>query len=622
MRPKVYRTLQPFWGNPKARVWLAFGLIAIVATFVLNVTKLRMRSMKNNLAKNMLVQNMDTASSIAKLDSDLNLSIFSQIQTVTIRTVNDFKIRDTKSMHVPRPRVCLLNASICSYSEDLISFALNRTRCATLYRRKRLAEVSRLGIHVHSSLTHRRGRHHWGLVSYYEEHCPTCRFENDPAHAHVHLYHYSQFPNIHEVQQRPNIIFSMFNMEAHSFERVSRDSNNSIIISYLSDSDIVVNYCCALGLIRRMCTAQIYALDAAGSAPPSRPQCGPPLANTHRAFYEWCRDRHGGDFFTCAFGFFPLLMEMGGVNRTGRRMAAAWVSATCDRHNNFLRELMRYMSVDMMGRCYRNRVESKHPGLRLPNLTKFWPGNTRAMTKGELKVLLGSHYRFYIGVENTVLDDYVTEKFFQGFLMDSVMVYFGAPNAALYAPAPHSFVNAVDFAGPFELAQFLQGLAADEARYVSYLAWKRGPVLLSEGYLRALRSSDVAEGYDSVPCRLCRMVSGMGERDTAAYLGPAGLAAADSETAAPSQARLAAPSLPASPEGRATELAQGGRAGGIPQTSSASSASTPGPILSAPQARPEGALSDASEGADGHRRNETVPRRIGWRKGGRGSHGS
>ena len=309
---------------------------------------------------------------------------------------------------------------------------------------------------------------------------------------------------------RPNTIFAMMNMEAHSYDKISKSANNTVIISFLSDSDIVTSYCCALGLIRRMCTAHIHAIGADGEEPSARPQCDPPPKGRSPAFYEWCRDRHGGDFFTCAFGYFPLLMQVGGVNRTGRPLAAAWVTATCRRHNNFLGELIKHMPVDMMGGCYKSRDERQHPGLRLPNLTRYWPGDLSQLTNGERKVLLGSQYRFYIGVENTVLDDYVTEKFFQGFLMDAVMVYFGAPNAARYAPAPHSFIAAVDFSGPYELAQFLRALAADEERYEGYLAWKRaGRVQLSEGYMRAMRSTDTAEGRDSVPCRLCRLVSGV-----------------------------------------------------------------------------------------------------------------
>ena len=104
--------------------------------------------------------------------------------------------------------------------------------------------------------------------------------------------------------------------------------------------------------------------------------------------------------------------------------------------------------------------------------------------------------------------------------MDSVMVYLGAPDAPDFAPAPHSFVNALDFPGPAALAAFLRALAADPARYDSYLAWKRGPgpVRLSQRYRQSVRSTDRAAGVDSVPCRLCRLMGGQGSAEGGSYL--------------------------------------------------------------------------------------------------------
>jgi hypothetical protein len=115
--------------------------------------------------------------------------------------------------------------------------------------------------------------------------------------------------------------------------------------------------------------------------------------------------------------------------------------------------------------------------------------------------------------------------------MDAVMVYLGAPDAADFAPAPHSFVNALDFPGPAALAAFLRALAADPARYDSYLAWKRGPgpVRLSQRYRQSVRSTDRAAGVDSVPCRLCRLVGGEGgaEGDPEADAAGEGVRAAE-----------------------------------------------------------------------------------------------
>ena len=128
----------------------------------------------------------------------------------------------------------------------------------------------------------------------------------------------------------------------------------------------------------------------------------------------WCRDAQAGDLATCAFRLMPALLAATGEDRAARPLAVAWVSASCGRHGGYLEELRLYMPVDMLGACHRSRDELGHPGLRLAALAPLLPaGGAAGLGRGERKVVLGSLYRFYIGVENTVAAGYVTEKFFQ-----------------------------------------------------------------------------------------------------------------------------------------------------------------------------------------------------------------
>ncbi len=394
----------------------------------------------------------------------------------------------------------------------------NRTRFDVTSHSQRLEILTAVHIFVHPQVRKHPARAAWASPGIYK-HCPQCQPISNSASAQVNLFHYSNFPT-DQVTQKPRTVFAMINMEAHSYHTIPPLANNTVVISYLGASDLPISYCCAFGLARRQCNVSFHARA------PARLLCLPPAPPAPRAFHSWCRDRHGGDFLTCAFGLMPLLLRSSGA-RAARPLAAAWVSASCARHGGFLAELMRHMPVDMMGACHRNRHEARHLGLQIPGAAAYLPaGGVSALTRGERKVLLGSQYRFYISVENTLLDDYITEKFYQGFLMDSVMVYLGAPNAAAHAPAPRAFVDAAAFAGPRELAVFLHALAADEARYAGYLAWKSGPgpVHVSEAFLRAMRESDTAGGRDSVPCRLCRLVTGgggSGGGKGAAYGAPA-----------------------------------------------------------------------------------------------------
>jgi hypothetical protein len=61
---------------------------------------------------------------------------------------------------------------------------------------------------------------------------------------------------------------------------------------------------------------------------------------------------------------------------------------------------------------------------------------------GESKERISSQYKFNLVIENEILEDYVTEKFFEGLKTGSLMVYLGAPNIKEYAPALSSFIDA------------------------------------------------------------------------------------------------------------------------------------------------------------------------------------
>jgi hypothetical protein len=71
------------------------------------------------------------------------------------------------------------------------------------------------------------------------------------------------------------------------------------------------------------------------------------------------------------------------------------------------------------------------------------------------KERISNNYRFNIVIENAIVDDYVTEKFYEGLKSASLMVYLGAPNVHRYAPARRSFINVADFSGVDDLARYL-----------------------------------------------------------------------------------------------------------------------------------------------------------------------
>lgn len=127
------------------------------------------------------------------------------------------------------------------------------------------------------------------------------------------------------------------------------------------------------------------------------------------------------------------------------------------------------MAIDSYGTFMRNRVLPDDRGI--PS-----------------KLAQIAHYRFTIAFENACGPDYVTEKFFEPLQAGSVPVYLGAPNIEDFAPGESCFINAADFPDPGRLAAYLKDLAADEAAYSAYFAWRQEPFRPSFNKLLNLES--------------------------------------------------------------------------------------------------------------------------------------
>lgn len=305
-------------------------------------------------------------------------------------------------------------------------------------------------------------------------------------------------------QRRSDRAYAVLNLEPHSFERLPVDAANVLLLSFHSESDVVVNYAYSIMHSLGLCVG-----DASGLRDDGVTRCeNLRHASPHpTAFWQWCAATHGGDFWTCVFRTVPHVVAGGGAPPKANRVVA-WVSQTCDRHGDYLARLMRAMDVDSMGQCHRTHDELAHPAVREASDRDgiWWGRDAPAPLQGTgvRKMLIASHYKFYLSMENTLLVDYVTEKFWEGFLADTLMVYLGAPNAHDYAPAPHSFVNALDFEGPEALAVSLKALAADPVAYEAYFAWRRpARVQVAPGFVRSMEDDLVRLDNRSLLCRLC-----------------------------------------------------------------------------------------------------------------------
>jgi alpha-1,3-fucosyltransferase len=69
--------------------------------------------------------------------------------------------------------------------------------------------------------------------------------------------------------------------------------------------------------------------------------------------------------------------------------------------------------------------------------------------------LLENDYKFYLSFENSLCDQYVSEKLWMALQSSVVPVVMGQANYTAFMP-PHSVISAMDFSEPGDLAKHLK----------------------------------------------------------------------------------------------------------------------------------------------------------------------
>jgi len=172
--------------------------------------------------------------------------------------------------------------------------------------------------------------------------------------------------------------------------------------------------------------------------------------------------------------------------KTERSPAVYFQSSRFDRSGRvaYVAALMRRVKVDSYGAVLHNRD---------------LPGPDRG--RDSLMDIV-ARYKFTLVFENSIAEDYVTDKLFDALAAGSVPVYLGAPNAADYLPAERCAIDVRAFSGPAELAEYLNWLDAHDDAYREYLAWKtRGLSARFASLVESLRGPAF--------CRLCDHLRGV-----------------------------------------------------------------------------------------------------------------
>lgn len=174
------------------------------------------------------------------------------------------------------------------------------------------------------------------------------------------------------------------------------------------------------------------------------------------------------------------------IDLTHKNRTAAWFVSNCWTNSGreyLVRNLSSYIVVDIYGDC--------HGGRKCQNLTSC-------------DQMLSRYYRFYLSFENSLCPDYITEKLYRALAHDTVPVVFGGADYSVYLP-PGSYINAMDFDNPLQLANHLQKLMVNDDLYLKHFYW-RGKYTVdtapSQGWCQLchiiLRKKEVYKSYTDI----------------------------------------------------------------------------------------------------------------------------
>jgi alpha-1,3-fucosyltransferase len=149
-----------------------------------------------------------------------------------------------------------------------------------------------------------------------------------------------------------------------------------------------------------------------------------------------------------------------GINITGKSIMVAWFAS----HQNpkgiprdeYVRELQKYVRVDVYG--------------KLGNFT--CPIAFLNYESDACNEILKKDYLFYLSFENSICPEYVTEKLFRPLRAGAVPILMGGAHYSQYAP-PHSYIKALDYKSPKELADYLVQLEKNRKLYARYFEWRK-----------------------------------------------------------------------------------------------------------------------------------------------------
>ena len=140
----------------------------------------------------------------------------------------------------------------------------------------------------------------------------------------------------------------------------------------------------------------------------------------------------------------------------GRTRGVAWLISHCftrSKRELYVLQLQKYIDISIYGAC----------GIQT---CKRGPINCNPMKP------IGKIHKFYLSFENSLCDEYVTEKLWNAMEQRLLPIVLGITNYSQILPK-YSFINIRDFPSPKLLAEYLIKLDRNDTLYNEYFWWTR-----------------------------------------------------------------------------------------------------------------------------------------------------
>lgn len=130
----------------------------------------------------------------------------------------------------------------------------------------------------------------------------------------------------------------------------------------------------------------------------------------------------------------------------------------------YMRQLMKYIDVHSYGACLKNKK-----GL----IGLYSKINGKYVFK-DYKFVMSRYYKFSLVFMNQDCDQFIDDRLYHALETGSIPVYMGTEMVDQFLPGnlKNSIIKVSDFAGPKELAAYLEYLGKNETAFNKYLEWK------------------------------------------------------------------------------------------------------------------------------------------------------